>query len=521
MTVAGSMNPAVSLSETQGGQVVVSGDLTLNVPFALDGGSLEAASVTSSLPLTAHEGTVATDRLEAPDLNLTSGSKLTSLATTVDQVHTLEILVPGVVRVDTSSKIDVSGKGYLPGYTIGNTTDGGATRWAGGSYGGAGGRASALSPGQTNLVYGDYADPDEPGSGGGIYDGGYPQGAPGRRPGSDRGRHAAIGWRILADGQSGANFTPVYTGGSGGGVLIDVGILAGAGVIRAAGGRNFTGGGGGGGRVAVYARNLSGLDPSHVTAPGGPGSGGAAKDGDAGSVYIVQGHPHTHVRSHSPYGVPTDIVDQGNGYVKQPIDAIILKFNQSVDTTSFDPSLFEITGQMGAVRPTGMTEVGDRTYRIDLPFRLSENGPYHFRLLPSLLDSEGSPLDQDADGTPGEAEDAYTFSLIVDTKSPRITNHTPDGDVAGTIDHVDIWFSETIDTRTFSTGDIRIAKPNGNTLAATGIQNIGLNRYRIGFPVQYAGRGLSRQDRTKHHRFRGQRAGCQRQRQRRGAGRRV
>ena len=58
-----------------------------------------------------------------------------------------------------------------------------------------------------------------------------------------------------------------------------------------------------------------------------------------------------------------------------------------------------------------MTLVGDRTYRIDLPFPLTENGPYHFRLLPTLRDAEGFPLDQDADGIPGEPlDDVYAFT---------------------------------------------------------------------------------------------------------------
>ena len=37
---------------------------------------------------------------------------------------------------------------------------------------------------------------------------------------------------------------------------------------------------------------------------------------------------------------------------------------------------------------------------------------------------------------------------------------------------------------TFTTGDITIVKPDGTTVAATGIQNVGLNRFRISFPAQ-------------------------------------
>src|SRR5262249_25665541 len=144
-----------------------------------------------------------------------------------------------------------------------------------------------------------------------------------------------------------------------------------------------------------------------------------------------------------------------------------------------------ISGQMGAVRPTGIEPVGDRTYRIDLPFSLTEDGPYHFTLLSALKDAEGFPLDQNANGIPGEpGDDDYSFTLLVDTVPPRVTHQGPVGDLAGTIDHVDVWFSEAIDTSSFTTGDVTIVKPNGQTVAATGIQNVGLNRFRISFAPQ-------------------------------------
>src|SRR5262249_52341156 len=42
----------------------------------------------------------------------------------------------------------------------------------------------------------------------------------------------------------------------------------------------------------------------------------------------------------------------------------------------------------------------------------------------------------------------------------------------------------TIDTSTFTPADVMIVKPNGTTVSATVIQNVGLNRFRIGFPAQ-------------------------------------
>ncbi|HUE69399.1 MAG TPA: RHS repeat-associated core domain-containing protein, partial [Pirellulaceae bacterium] len=139
---------------------------------------------------------------------------------------------------------------------------------------------------------------------------------------------------------------------------------------------------------------------------------------------------------------------------------------------------------MGMFGAAGMTQVGDRTYLMEFPFALNESGPYHFRLLPTLKDIEGFPLDQNANGIPGEPEDFYAFTLILDAVAPRITNHAPSGDVAGTVSHVDVWFSERIDKTTFTASDVTITRPDGQSVAVTGIQEIGFNRFRLAFAPQ-------------------------------------
>jgi len=107
-------------------------------------------------------------------VQLVNGAVLTHDAVTATEIHDLDLTVAQQVIVDASSRIDVSGKGYLPGYTTGNSTQGAATGWSGGSYAGQG----LGNLGSTNAVYGDYTHPDEPGSG------------PGRAPPAD----PAAGW---------------------------------------------------------------------------------------------------------------------------------------------------------------------------------------------------------------------------------------------------------------------------------------------------------------------------------------
>src|SRR5262249_14273724 len=67
---------------------------------------------------------------------------------------------------------------------------------------------------------------------------------------------------------------------------------------------------------------------------------------------------------------------------------------------------------------------------------------------------------------------------------PRVTHHMPAADIAGTVTNVDIWFSEQIDTNSPSPGDISILNPTNGAIAATSLQNVGFNQYRIGFAPQ-------------------------------------
>ena len=106
-------------------------------------------------------------------LSLLSTGVLTHAATTLTQEYSLTLTLAKNLTVDGTSRIDVSGRGYLPGYTLGNTTNGAASYTAGGSYGGLGGVCCGSSS-VANGPYGDYHNPNELGSGSGAYGGGAP-----------------------------------------------------------------------------------------------------------------------------------------------------------------------------------------------------------------------------------------------------------------------------------------------------------------------------------------------------------
>jgi RHS repeat-associated protein len=685
--------PMVPVTVSTSGVLKVGGDFTpLDVVTITSNGFADVnGAMVSTLPLTISSGRLSTDYLNVPNLELLSGAVLTCPTSTTTEMRSLEVAVPGTIIVDSTSRIDVSGKGYLRGRTSGNTIDGAATGSSGGSYGGLGGLfAGNRAGGTTNTVYGDYADPQDWGSGGA-------NGGAGGGLFRLQANTLQLDGQILADGmkQGSSGFGG---GGSGGGVFVDVETLSGQGIVRAGGGdgtgfssgSNFGGGGGGGGgRIAVYARDFNTFNTANVTSPGGIGN--RAPDGGAGTVHVVQGLPHTHVWKHEPAGINggrfngdfpaviepglaghwtfdgdlTDDSGQGNhgaaqgsisfqtGHLGQaaflngsswvqvphsaslnlteamtlaawinpidllssnagvifkgalnntqgaydlnigitgnpqrarinindatvgvsaenaitfgtwqhlaavydgavlsiyvngtlvdstphsgginpenspliighrfssfmngvfhgliddvriynialsasdletlanttsapepaPFDHVTLRFNMPLDDATFDAVDILFEGPLGVIPITQIDLVGDRTYQISFAPQ-TENGRYHFTLFPTISDVEGFNLDQDADGIAGEAEDIYSFTLLLDTVGPRPTVHSPAGDVTGTVDHVDVWFSEAIDTSTFTTGDIFIRQPDGQRRSVTSIQEVGFNRFRIGF----------------------------------------
>ncbi|HEV3383241.1 MAG TPA: Ig-like domain-containing protein, partial [Gemmata sp.] len=146
-------------------------------------------------------------------IQIINGGVLTETANTTTQTYGLNLNVTNQVIVDSTSAINVTGDGYQAGRTTGNTTTGGATGSSGGSYGGLGG----LNGGATNAVYGNYADPDDWGSGGARTSGG--------------GLVQLVAGALQLNGQLLANGTTGnYGAGSGGSIYVAVQSLSGTGL---------------------------------------------------------------------------------------------------------------------------------------------------------------------------------------------------------------------------------------------------------------------------------------------------
>ncbi len=217
-----------------------------------------------------------------------SGSILTHEAATSWTQYGLDIKAAGVT-IDSTSKIDVKGKGYLGGLqgdngsdvgrTFGNSIDGGSAAGNGGSLGGIGGGIA----GTTAAGYGSVINPAELGSGGG---GDLVVPASGGNGGGLVKLTAPIltlNGSINADGMD-----SIVGAGSGGSIRLDVTTISGSGSITARGG-NGGSAGAGGGRIALYYTSNS-IPTANISASGGAGGDGSVvtRNGGAGTVYLKQ-----------------------------------------------------------------------------------------------------------------------------------------------------------------------------------------------------------------------------------------
>ncbi|MCQ3829662.1 hypothetical protein HXX02_09405, partial [Microbulbifer elongatus] len=186
----------------------------------------------------------------------------------------LEVLVPGVVEVDSTSKIDVSALGKLPESQNCNS---------------CGGAHASFGGGRSQQPYGSHKQPLEFGSGGKH----AVDGVNGTR-GGGRFRLKAdkliLDGSILANGESKTGYGDGgYTGGgAGGSIFLEISDIEGEGNISANGGsgNGAYSNGGSGGRVAVYYETGLEFDfYEKISSKGGSGK----VNGGPGTVFLHDG----------------------------------------------------------------------------------------------------------------------------------------------------------------------------------------------------------------------------------------
>ncbi len=244
-------------------------------------------------------------------LTIKNNATVTHSETDANTIYSLDLNISGNVIVEPGGAINTYGRGFLgafregnptdTGRTTGNVTTNGSSGNAGGSHGGQGGYSSGVA----GIIYGDLANPVEPGAGGGS----------GSGAGADGGGLIRLivsgtltnNGTISADGVGRVN-NPAG-GGAGGGIYIEAVTVSGSGIISANGGRAGTfgaNGGGGGGRIALITitNNFTGI----LSVAGGEGSGGIGIGGVAGTIYQQQ-EPTTP----EPTPEPITVVNVYNG----------------------------------------------------------------------------------------------------------------------------------------------------------------------------------------------------------------
>ncbi|MEK7369085.1 MAG: hypothetical protein AABZ62_05415, partial [Planctomycetota bacterium] len=282
-------------------QLTVSGTLTTPGNLTLNSSQIivsSAMTIPGSLTLTKSGLTVTDSLTVANAITLNDNSVLSHTGTTTTTQSRLDIQAT-TITIDATSKIDVTGKGYLGGWqdgnsatyagrTNGNTTTGGSIHSNGGSYGGLGGSSPWHGSGM-NAVYGDLTNPAELGSGGaGTYYSSYEKGGNGGGLVRIGATTLTLDGKIIADG-AGIGNNQQAGSGSGGGIRIEVGALTGTGAISAKGGDGYYYGSGGGGRIAIYYDSLS-LPTTNIIASGGKSTQYTNQypqyNGGAGTVYL-------------------------------------------------------------------------------------------------------------------------------------------------------------------------------------------------------------------------------------------
>lgn len=190
--------------------------------------------------------------------------------------------VSGNVLIESGGRIGADGRGYA------GRTGPGCVNWTGGGggggagYGGAGG-AGTGSNAAGGSTYGSETKPDEMGSGGG----GNCCGTPGAGGGLIA---LYVGESLTVNGALSANAQqpgPTTGGGSGGGLYVKAGAVAGVGVIQANGANGadtVNWGGGGGGRIAIYSCAVT-MPLANITTNAGTG----LHPGGVGTVYFGSG----------------------------------------------------------------------------------------------------------------------------------------------------------------------------------------------------------------------------------------
>ncbi|MDD2871019.1 MAG: prepilin-type N-terminal cleavage/methylation domain-containing protein [Candidatus Gracilibacteria bacterium] len=359
----GTNQPIINLS---------SGDLTI--------GSLSLGETNNStLSLS---NSIVNKLIVTSDINIYSKGTLTHITNTSNEVSKLFVTVNGNLTINSGGKIDVTGKGYKGGNTLGCSGEKGEPSLSGGGNGGGIGASGAYQGGgggghigvggkggsgptnSTGIAFGDIFSLGGGGGGGGGACGSAGNGSYGG--GSIKllvGGNSIINGDILAKGANGGNGNTYGGGGggAGGSILISTNSISGNANISANGGNGGVasgtsfqsgGGAGGGGAITIMAVNDSYTGTKTVN------GGTATSGGTSGTVGSILYHIGSLIDN------TTNIFNLSGTYHNLTISGINninISGNTTIDNLVLDNS--KITNN-------------DKTLTINSSFKISNNSEY-------------------------------------------------------------------------------------------------------------------------------------------------
>jgi hypothetical protein len=180
------------------------------------------------------------------------------------------------------------------------------------------------------------------------------------------------------------------------------------------------------------------------------------------------------------------------GAVFAAVDHVDLTFDRPMDPSTFSVAsdVSTLSGPAGSIKSLVAAPQwldGNRTLRLPFPSQ-SAPGVYTLAVGPDVRSIAGDPLDQDADGTPGEsAGDPFTASFTI--TPPRVTGHSPASPKVGPTANFDFDFNQPMTPASFSVTDdlVSFTGPGGIDLrpAVTGVSWSNGNRtLRVSFDRQ-------------------------------------
>lgn len=102
-----------------------------------------------------------------------------------------------------------------------------------------------------------------------------------------------------------------------------------------------------------------------------------------------------------------------SGSITQAVAFVDLVFTEALNAATFTTADVSLTGPSGSVATTSVSGVGGSTYRVAFP-QQAANGTYTLIVGPNIADPAGNPMNQDGDGSFGEAtQDRYTNSFTI------------------------------------------------------------------------------------------------------------